>query len=174
MGTTFGDVSFEKESFRNFELSAGSSLKKAPAFPASEGGAWDVRDIPVKTAYHLWEAETDDTLKQEAFAELQQVIAGRSEDEALFTKIAESVCKGGQKGCAYGLQKARDESKDLACHYDLVNIVHEVCPRRAQHNPGGWNAFNMRFSQLLVNMCENRSELNHHMDSLKQIMHTEC
>jgi legumain len=172
---TFGDKSFEDEPFSNFELRSRASLESvAPLFPLSENGAWDVRDIPLQTAYYQWESEKDDWRKQAAFAKLERVLAGRREDEKLFTKVAESVCHGQGYGCSYSLQKQRHDSKDLACHYDLVNIVHEVCPKRAEHNPGGWNAFNMKFSQMLVNICEKRSDFNHHMDSLKQIMQTEC
>merc|ERR1711981_811394 len=143
----------------------------APAFADS---AWDVRDIPLQTAYHNWEAAKDAWGKAAAFGQLQRAIEARRADEELFVKVTSTVCKGMPYGCSDSLQNAHHESKDLMCHYDLVNIVHEVCPRREERNPGGWNAFNMKFSQMLVNICEMRSEYNHHMSGLKQIVHAEC
>lgn len=173
--TTFGDKSFQKEPFSNFELRSISSIDSMmPLALAFEDSAWDVRDIPLQTAYYRWEVEKDIWRKQVAFTKLKQVIAGRAEDEELFAKLAASVCKGKPSGCSDDLQKQRHYSKDLGCHYDLVNIVHHVCPKRAEHHAGGWNSFNMRFSQMLVNICEERRALDHHMESLKQIVHAEC
>jgi hypothetical protein len=173
--TTFGDKSFENERYSNFELRGNPAFDSMmPVAPTSENGAWDVRDIPVQTAYYQWEVEKDVWRKKNAFANLQQVIAGRVEDEKLFAKVVASVCTNMPSGCSDDLQKQRHDSKDLGCHYDLVSVVHHVCPKRAAHNPGGWNSFNMKFSQMLVNICEKRRELDHHVDSLKQIVHAEC
>lgn len=172
---TFGDKSFESEPFSDFEDRGDASLTSVVDMaPASADGAWDVRDIPLQTAYHNWAAATDASGKAFAFGELQRAVEARRADEELFVKVTFTVCKGMPSGCSDSLQTARHESKDLMCHYDLVNIVHEVCPRREERNPGGWNAFNMKFSQMLVNICEERSEYNHHMAGLKQIVHAEC
>lgn len=41
--------------------------------------------------------------------------------------------------------------KDMDCHYTLARAVHEHCPVSASHHAtGGWNGYNMKFSQELV------------------------
>jgi legumain len=175
---TFGDVSFESEPFGNFELrgeAASSGDVVVPQLPAdSMDGAWDVRDIPLKLAYRNWQSATDAWAKKAAFDKLQRVTAGRAADEEVFRKMSASICKGQPYGCSYSIQHAHHEMTEMECHKDLATVVHEACPRRAQHNPGGWNAFNMKFSQLLVNTCEKRSLYGHHVEDLKKIVHAEC
>jgi RNA polymerase subunit RPABC4/transcription elongation factor Spt4 len=39
----------------------------------------------------------------------------------------------------------------MDCHYTLARAVHEHCPVSASHHAtGGWNGYNMKFSQELV------------------------
>ena len=41
--------------------------------------------------------------------------------------------------------------KDMDCHYTLAHAVHEHCPVSASHHAtGGWNGYNMKYSQELV------------------------
>jgi len=175
---TFGDVSFESEPFGNFELrgeEASSGDVVVPQLPADAmDGAWDVRDIPLKLAYRNWQSATDAWAKKAAFDKLQRVTAGRAADEEVFRKMSASICKGQPYGCSYSIQHAHHEMTEMECHKDLATVVHEACPRRAQHNPGGWNAFNMKFSQLLTNVCETRGEHGKDVATLGQIVQKQC
>jgi len=63
---------------------------------------------------------------------------------------------------------------DSRCHRELVNKVHEACPRRAEENPGGWNDYNMKFSQLLVNVCESRGKFGNDVTRLTKLVEEAC
>jgi len=64
--------------------------------------------------------------------------------------------------------------RDLECHAALTAAVHEACPRRAARNPGGWNSFNMQFSQTLVNLCEAKETLHKNNTELENLVRSEC
>merc|ERR1712026_176699 len=59
--TTFGDTSFENEPFNNFESNLRSD--QASFISGSLQDAMDVRDIPLRLAYHRWEAATSEAEK---------------------------------------------------------------------------------------------------------------
>lgn len=103
--------------------------------------------------------------------ELQAVQASRKADEALFQSIVESACEGLATECKETMQQAHHTIRNAQCHKELVDIVHESCPRRASHNPGGWNGFNMKFSQVLVNLCEDSQMTS---KDVKTIVHGHC
>jgi len=166
--TTFGDTSFENEPFNNFESNLRSD--QASFISGSLQDAMDVRDIPLRLAYHRWEAATFEAEKTAAFKRLQEVVTARQGDVDVFDKIARKVCNG----CSHHLMNERQDLTDLQCHKELVNEVQVTCPRRSDRNVGGWNGFNMKYSQLLVNICERRVELGHDVESLRKIVHKEC
>jgi len=171
---TFGDTSFEAEPLGNFEAS-GNSASLLTSDPIANEGALNARDIPMHTAFYKWERAEAGWPKAAAFRELQEIIAARTADEDLFSSITKQICSAASHGCVYNLQKAQYDLKDMRCHRELTHLVHDTCPRRSrEHNPGGWNAFNMKFSQLLVNACEQRGQLGKDLPSLRQIVHAEC
>jgi len=174
---TFGDKSFTSEAIGKFEL-AGSAGQQAAATAgtavAADQGAVDVRDIPLKMAYYAWERSSQGRERERAWDQLQSIVAARKADEELFKAIAKRACRGGGFGCAYGIGHARHELRDAACHHALARAVHEACPRRAEHNPGGWNDFNMQFSQVLVNLCEVKGSLGVDTVALEAVVRAEC
>merc|ERR1712151_576553 len=97
------------------------------------------------------------------------------EDEAVFQGIVTQACKDvAATGCIEILANARSELHDTECHLRLTRTIHDHCPRRADHNPGGWNAFNMKYSQTLVNMCESKDSLGKNVEQLNDIVLRGC
>merc|ERR1712048_1226431 len=134
----------------------------------------DVRDIPLQLAYYRWESAETESEKKAAFADLQTIISNRASDERLFERIARKVCQGAAYGCIDSLQNAKYEAQETLCHLKLVNVIHDECPRRSELSSGGWNDFNMKFSQLLANMCHRRSHLGKDVNDLMLIIKDEC
>jgi legumain len=170
--STFGDTSFEDEPIGSFELT--QAVDMAFPLPGSSAGAVDIRDIPLRLAYNAWEqAETEDQ-KLKTWEHLKSVVAAREADEQLFQKIADSSCAEIGSGCAYSMIHSKQAMKDLDCHRELTATLHEACPRRANHDAGGWNAFNMKFSQTLVNLCESRARLHKELQDIQGIVRKVC
>lgn len=171
---TFGDESFETEHIGKFEEAREAEEAQAVAVTMSTEGAVDIRDIPLRQAYYAWERSPSGRGRAAAWEALQAVVASRKADEELFYRIAKSACKGAGYGCTYGMQHDRHHMRDAACHRALAHAVHEACPRRGDHNPGGWNEFNMQFSQTLVNLCEAKDTLKKQTAALQEIVRAEC
>jgi len=121
---------------------------------AETAGGMDVRDIPLQIAYAKWNDAKTEAEKKAAWEELVKVVANRKADEELFDRIVNEACRGIGFGCAQNLKESHHTLVDQDCHGALIDTVHEHCPRREPHNAGGWNGFNMKFSQTLVNICE--------------------
>merc|ERR1712176_935892 len=95
-------------------------------------------------------------------------------DEDIFNAITEEACESAGSSCVENVKQAQAELSDTECHTTLADTVHEACPRRAEHNPGGWNGFNMQFSQILVNLCEMQDTLKKDAEALKTIVRVQC
>jgi len=170
--STFGDASFEDEAIGTFELAQAANT--APPLPDSSAGAVDIRDIPLRLAYAAWERAGAEYEKTKAWEKFKTVVAAREADQQLFQKIADRSCAGVGYGCAYSMIHSKHEMKDMECHRGLTGTLHEACPRRAFHDAGGWNAFNMKFSQTLVNLCESRARLRKDLQDLEGIVRNVC
>merc|ERR1712039_344491 len=100
---------------------------------------------------------------------------GRLEDQAVFRRIVNAACKDAPwLQCNHQLANGQSALVDTACHLQLTRAIHDDCPRRADHNAGGWNAFNMKFSQTLVNMCESKAALGKSVKQLTAITRAGC
>ena len=56
-----------------------------------------------------------------------------------------------------------------------MDTIFDFCPsRRPDHEAGGWNAFNMQFSQVLVNLCEMKGDLGRSQTELEDIARAQC
>lgn len=151
--TTFGDKSLEDTPIGKFELTHSGTTLDVKMAVGSAGGI-DARDIPLQVSYAKWNSAKTEAEKKAAWDEFVKIVADRKADEELFERIINRACEGVGFGCTQNLKDSRHTIADYDCHKDLVNIVHGHCPRRAHHNAGGWNDFNSKFSQTLVNMCE--------------------
>lgn len=172
--SSFGDTTFGDEPVSNFVKRSVQIADERPFAVGSEAASWDVRDIPLHQAYFKWAAASG-AAKQAAWTELQTVVTDRAADEATFNEVAKRACKGsGLYGCNTGIKENRHTMKDAECHKVLARTVYDSCPRRGERSPGGWNTFNMKYSQLLVNMCEQRTTLKKDMQQLIDIVHGEC
>lgn len=172
--STFGDTTFEDEPISNFVKSSERVADKRPMMVGSGAASWDSRDIPLHLAYFKW-AGASGAAKQTAWNELQTVVQNRAADEATFDEVAKRACKDSKlMGCNVGIKESRHIMKDAECHKVLARAVHDSCPRRGQSSPGGWNGFNMKYSQMLVNMCEQRDSLKKDMQQLIDIVRGEC
>jgi len=170
--STFGDTSFEEESIGTFELT--QTVNSASPLPDSSAGAVNIRDIPLRLAYNAWEQAETESQKLKAWEHLKSVVAAREADEQLFQKIANRSCAGVGNGCTYSMLHSKHDMKDMECHRELTATLHEACPRRAFHDAGGWNAFNMKFSQVLVNLCESKARLRKDLQDIEGIVRNVC
>jgi len=166
---TFGDLSLESQTIGRVEMTEalGTSVEAM-----QKGKAYDVRDIPLHSAYGRWaRAEAEDKARE--YDAMQRVIANRAADEALFGTLAQRAC-GELPGCSSTMASAKLELTDYECHKVLSSTIQESCPRREKRNAGGWNGFNMKFSQVLVNLCESRALLRKDTQDLAQLLRGEC
>jgi len=172
--STFGDTSFEDEPIGTFEFSQAAKPTSPPLPVADSSGAVDIRDVPLRLAYYAWERAETQQQKQMAWERFQSVVAARQADEQLFQKIVDRSCDGVGVGCGYSMLQSKHAIKDYECHQALAAILHQSCPRRAHHDAGGWNAFNMKFSQTLVNLCESQTRLHKNLHTLGHIVRAAC
>ena len=105
------------------------------------------------------------------------IINDRERDDQLFAKIGGKACADSQgpEKCQKKMLDERSELKDMECHYTLARAVHEHCPVSASHHAtGGWNGYNMKFSQVLLNLCEGQELLGKDLEQLSKIVQEEC
>lgn len=175
---TFGDHSFEDEPIGDFERTLGlRGRARAVAAPASNEGAVSVREIALQQAFEQWRRAQGTAGEKAAYQRLRAVMAMRDADDGLFKRLAERACttsEGPLLGCMDRLEEQRLVMKDHSCHLQLVRAVHGACPKREAHHTGGWNGYNMKYSQLLVNICEMRHELGHTEGALQGFVREEC
>ncbi|CAK0856918.1 unnamed protein product [Prorocentrum cordatum] len=170
--TQFGEKSIADEAIGKFEV--GSGVGATDQSRERAGSAVDVRDIPKHLAYVKWQAQTDDASKAAAWREYKDVLEAREADELVFSGIAAAAC-GSDEACAQVAGSSKRDIVDGECHKGLVDAVYESCPcRRPDHDSGGWNAFNMQFSQVLVNLCEMKGELGRSAAELEDIVRAQC
>lgn len=170
----FGDTSFEKEAIGNFQYKLDAN--QASGRPPMEDDAVDVRDIDVHLAFEAWSNAKTPEAKREAWKQLMSITAAREADEALFENIVKTACSDvNMIGCVDQFRHGRSEFKDMVCHQKLAETVFEDCPRSKHHfSPGGWNGFNMRFSQVLVNLCEGQEMLGKDTQKFTDIVKSQC
>eukprot|EP00913_Durusdinium_trenchii_P002233 g2063.t1 len=154
---SFGDKSFEDEAIGRVEGALISDV-----FSDSSKGAVDARDIYVTQAYWAWQNAAVDQ-KEKAWARFVGIVNDRERDDQLFATMGRQACAAGQP------------CEDMDCHKKLATLVHEHCPVSSSHHAtGGWNGYNMKFSQVLLNLCEHQEELGQSVDQLAQIVEEEC
>jgi legumain len=171
--STFGDKSFNSEVIGHFESRAAKGIA-GPTPGELVGGAVNTRDI------HLWywqnrvnQASNPDE-KKAAQKKVDQTNFDRKADLQVFTNIAGKACEGGLWGCHDNVMRAKQELTNHVCHEALVKTVHEACPKRGSNAPGGWNSYNMRFSQVLANACQLPDSISKSTETLTKIVRKEC
>ncbi|CAK0830288.1 unnamed protein product, partial [Prorocentrum cordatum] len=168
----FGDSSIADEPIGRFELD--SNVSAVAELPTLVGSAVDVRDIPKHLTYMKWQAQTEVTLKAAAWREHLEVLEAREADELVFKGIISEACRSND-ACVQSVGSSKRAIVDGECHKMLVDTVFDFCPsRRSDHEAGGWNAFNMQFSQVLVNLCEMKGELGRSPLELEGIARARC
>merc|ERR1712187_78215 len=142
---------------------------------SSAANAVRVRDIPLTQAmYALTRAETL-AEKASASRQVEEITASHKDDEAIFRGIVETACVGADVHlCVDHYWTTHAVLSDMFCHKTLINAVFDSCPRREGHQAGGWNGYNLQFSQVLVNLCEGKDVLSKNDASLKQIVINQC
>lgn len=171
--TIFGDKSFEDEHIGDFESALAGKIDLQPMDLV--GGAVDAREIHLHYYQSLWREAVNATEKAIAWKHLQKALTDREADVQTFSQIAVKACEGEKiKDCASRMSKTKMEMKNMQCHQALVDIVYSSCPKRATDEPGGWNSFNMQFSQILVNLCESSAGLDKNTEALSKIVQQEC
>lgn len=166
---SFGDKSFENEAIGDVEaLAATESMDVAR-------GSVDTRDIYVNQAFWAWNnAAAED--KEAAWKKLVQVVKSREADDAVFQSITSKACSDVNKeGCQKKLQGDQNDVKEVECHYNLVHTLHQHCPASESHySKGGWNGYNMKYSQVLANLCENQELLGKNAEQLDELVRSSC
>jgi len=170
--TQFGDRSLADEPIGRFESNSDGSA--VAELPARVGSAVDVRDIPKHLTYMKWQAQTEDASKAAAWREHLEVLEAREADERVFKGIVSEACRSDET-CMQGVGSSKHSIMDGQCHKALVDTIFDFCPsRRPDHEAGGWNAFNMQFSQVLVNLCEMKGDLGRSPAELQDIARAQC
>eukprot|EP00930_Biecheleria_cincta_P067800 TRINITY_DN5468_c0_g1_i3.p1 TRINITY_DN5468_c0_g1~~TRINITY_DN5468_c0_g1_i3.p1 ORF type:complete len:480 (-),score=118.13 TRINITY_DN5468_c0_g1_i3:300-1646(-) len=170
----FGDTSFEEEPISSFKLGAGAAAAVEPP-PASN--SVDVRDIYLTQSVYAWKTAAEGSVeKQKAWKTMMSAIADRQFAEDLFTKMAEHACADvNLHDCVGKFLRDRAELKDMDCHYSLTDQVFGHCPVSPFHrSAGGWNGYNMKYSQVLVNFCEGQAVLGKSTQDLLKIIEKAC
>lgn len=166
---SFGDKSFENEAIGKIEMALEGVNEVAP----SAAGSVDARDIYVSQAYWAWQ-NANDEMKDKAWTRLVRIVEDRQKDDQLFAKIGLKAC-GECPKCQEKMLGDRSELKDMECHSMLAQQVHKHCPVSASHHAtGGWNGYNMKFSQVLLNLCEGKEALGKNVEELSKIIQDEC
>mmetsp|Transcript_44266 Transcript_44266/g.105388 ORF Transcript_44266/g.105388 Transcript_44266/m.105388 type:complete len:441 (+) Transcript_44266:67-1389(+) len=166
---SFGDKSFEDEAIGKVES------QTALAASAPPKRSVDARDIYVSQAYWAWQ-RAEGEAKEKAWQRFLRVVEDREADEKLFESIAMTACADVNKvDCAKRLLGDRVEMKDLDCHYKLAHTLHAKCPAsQSHHSSGGWNGYNMKFSRVLLNLCEAQAMLGKTPEQLASIVEDQC
>ncbi|CAE7755257.1 dVPE, partial [Symbiodinium pilosum] len=172
---SFGDKSFVDEKIGDVELSGALSASQSD----SAQGAVDARDVYVTQAMWAWQNAPDAESKEKAWKRLVGVVADREADEELFVGLAAAACSDVNPGnmieCQQKFLNDRTEIEDMDCHHELAHAVHEHCPAsNFHHAAGGWNGFNMKFAQVLLNMCEGKEVLGKSTEQLVDLVHEHC
>merc|ERR1719277_1064943 len=170
---SFGDKSFESEPIGNIIESVGA--RKLPR--AADENSIDARDIDVHLAYEAWARAKTHEEKAAAWKWFMTIAAARAEDKMVFEGMVKQACADvNLYRCVETFQNEEKDLKDMVCHGELVRTVFDECPRQANvySSPGGWNGHNMKFSQVLVNLCEGQEILGKKTHALKQIVHRAC
>eukprot|EP00438_Fugacium_kawagutii_P012636 Skav215591 [mRNA] locus=scaffold666:132200:133360:+ [translate_table: standard] len=169
---SFGDKSFETEPIGDIEAEAMTAMSDVPVSGASQDV--DARDIYVFQAFRAWQGATGE-LKDQAWTRLVQTMNDRQRDDQLFAKIGEMAC-GQEPECQHKILSDRSKDlKDMDCHYTLARAVHDHCPVSASHHAaGGWNGYSMKFSQVLLNLCESQEGLGKDVEQLSKIVQDQC
>jgi legumain len=166
---TFGDTSFENEVIGNFELGAAGASPEQ-----SDGGFIDSREIHLQYYKNRYDSASTAAEKAAAWKDLQQAISDRTEDLAVIANIVKNACKGAGGDCESSLMKSKQDLANFACHHSLVNTFFQSCLKRGENAPGGWNSFNMQFSQVLVNLCQMPANISKSTEALSAIVSQEC
>jgi len=172
---SFGDKSFVDDTIGSVETTGRLSFSPVDA----AHGAVDARDVYVTQAMWAWQNAANGESKDKAWKRLAGVVADREADEALFNGIASAACSDVNPGnmiqCQQKFMTERMRMKDADCHHELAHAVHEHCPAsNFHHTNGGWNGFNMKFAQVLLNLCEGREMLGKSKEQLLDLVHEHC
>eukprot|EP00439_Symbiodinium_sp_Y106_P065958 s386_g10.t1 len=87
-----------------------------------------------------------------------EVGAWRREDQS-----KHDVNPGNMIQCQQKFMTERMRMKDADCHHENFH-----------HTNGGWNGFNMKFAQVLLNLCEGREMLGKSKEQLLDLVHEHC
>lgn len=172
---SFGDKSFVDDTIGSVETTGRLSFSPVDA----THGAVDARDVYVTQAMWAWQTAAAGAPKEKAWKRLSGVVADREADETLFNGIAAAACSDVNPGnmiqCQQKFMTERMRMKDADCHHELAHAVHEHCPASSfHHSSGGWNGFNMKFAQVLLNLCEGREMLGKSKEQLLDLVHEHC
>ena len=168
---SFGDKSFLTEAIGKVE----SSALTTPATDALDS-AVDVRDIYVTQAFWAYQNAETKEARAKAFKRFSGVVQDREADEAFFAGLAQEACSEvNLADCEQKLRTEHNDMNDADCHYKLAHVVHERCPASEFHHAtGGWNGFNMKFSRVLLNLCESQETLGKSTAELAHLVETKC
>ena len=175
---SFGDKTFVEETIGSVETLAAAGSPSV-SLPDASRGAVDARDIYLTQAMWAWTHAADEESKKKAWKRLVGIMKDREADEALFDGLAAAACADVSPQDLIQCQKKffsdRMEMSDMDCHHELAHAVHEHCPASTFHNSaGGWNGFNMKFAQVLLNMCEGKDFLGKSTAQLLDLVHMHC
>merc|ERR1712064_39165 len=180
---TFGDTSLEQLPACSY---ASAEATKLQPMGSVDDTAVLSRNVPLKMALAHWQQAKTPEEKKKYHKEYLTIVRARAADDEAFSRIVKRACRRFEPNsknltqCEDRIMNGRSmlTERKWFCHTLLVNTVHETCPKRFPHNAGGWNGYNMKYGNAIVNICENSDDVHDlgsmEMTALKEIVTDEC
>jgi legumain len=180
---TFGDTSLEQLPACSY---ASAEAMKLQPMGSVDDTAVLSRNVPLKMALAHWQQAKTPQEKKKYHKEYLTIVRARAADDEAFSRIVNRACRRFEPNsknltqCEDRIMNGRSmlTEQKWFCHTLLVNTVHETCPKRFPHNAGGWNGYNMKYGNAIVNICENSDDVHDlgsmEMTALKEIVTDEC
>jgi len=165
---TYGDKRFLDEPLSWFQGQR-SAVRKEPRVPST---GIEARDVKLELLKHRI-VNANDAVDEAAFKlELRHELDERDRIDRFFASLKDAACEGrcnatSQGTSAFGCGSARQI--DLSCHKALIDTISS--PRCSGMT---WGDYSGKYAGLLADLCHLRGDLGLTVESLTDIVQSEC
>lgn len=156
----YGDSNLDSEIIGDFEGSSGALQSARQAGLADDGSAVSSRDVEVHVAYYRVHRAATLREKIQAELDLAALLEQRRMTDLKFYEVALAAAGGDSSKAQALLEDDSHEIKDVACHKAAIGASVKYC--------GDFTDYSMRYSRLLVNLCESGVAQDHVVAALHQ------
>jgi len=149
----YGDSSLDSEVVGNFEGTSGAVQLARKAGLADDGSAVSSRDVEVHVAYYRVHRAATLREKVQAELELAALLEQLRMTDLKFYEVALAAAAGDSSKAQALLEDDSHEIRNIACHKAALGASVKYC--------GDFTDYSMRYSRLLVNLCENGLSQDH-------------